>query len=309
MKVYLLLDQLGWNAENHAKALLDYTPRGWVVESVLWNPTSCNWGFDDADAIVNLGSQCQQALWDQSQERIPRAVVLARYYTCYPRNAERMDFLRARSHAVIVESQLCFQRTEWMGDIQLTPTGIDCRRFCPLVPPLKRRRRVLWVAGVVGSNAARADVKRLDLAKEVGRRCFEAGIDMEILNVDPHGERKTSDEMAQWYNSGNVYLCTSESEGVPNTGLEAMACGCLAVSTPVGRMPEVIEHGRNGFIVKPDANEIVETIQRAMREWLWRAADCYHTLNPRARIVQSDWSKLAPEFYRAVEALMDWKRT
>jgi glycosyltransferase involved in cell wall biosynthesis len=39
---------------------------------------------------------------------------------------------------------------------------------------------------------------------------------------------------------------------MPNVVLEAMAESCPVVSTPVGDVPYLIEHGRNGFLVKHD---------------------------------------------------------
>jgi len=40
--------------------------------------------------------------------------------------------------------------------------------------------------------------------------------------------------------------------------MEAASCGCTIVSTPVGNMPELIEHGVNGYIVKWDVDAFLE---------------------------------------------------
>jgi glycosyltransferase involved in cell wall biosynthesis len=44
--------------------------------------------------------------------------------------------------------------------------------------------------------------------------------------------------------------------------IEAMACGTPVIATPRGSMPELIEHGVNGFLVNSPA-EAVEAIERA----------------------------------------------
>ena len=47
----------------------------------------------------------------------------------------------------------------------------------------------------------------------------------------------------------DVYLQPSLWEGMPNALLEAMACGCCCIASDAGGIPEVIEHGVNGFIL------------------------------------------------------------
>jgi glycosyltransferase involved in cell wall biosynthesis len=52
-----------------------------------------------------------------------------------------------------------------------------------------------------------------------------------------------------FYHRIDLLAVTSIAEGTPNPVLEAMACGVPVVSTPVGHVPELIVHGKNGWIV------------------------------------------------------------
>ena len=50
------------------------------------------------------------------------------------------------------------------------------------------------------------------------------------------------------YTSLDVFLMTSLTEGLPNTVLEAMALCIPVVSTSVAGVPELVEHGKTGFL-------------------------------------------------------------
>ena len=47
----------------------------------------------------------------------------------------------------------------------------------------------------------------------------------------------------------DVFLSTSDWEGVPLTLLEAMAAGNATIATAVGGAPDIIEQGANGLMI------------------------------------------------------------
>lgn len=60
-------------------------------------------------------------------------------------------------------------------------------------------------------------------------------------------------EIAAMYGGLDLLLSTSHTEGLPNTLLEALACGISVVATRVGGVAEVVTHGHNGLLV-PDGD-------------------------------------------------------
>ena len=56
------------------------------------------------------------------------------------------------------------------------------------------------------------------------------------------------EELVKDYASSRIFLNTSTISPVPTSLLEAMACECAIVSTATCMIPEIIEHGVNGFI-------------------------------------------------------------
>ena len=63
-------------------------------------------------------------------------------------------------------------------------------------------------------------------------------------------------EMANLYRSADLMWNPSKTDNMPNSVLEALACGVPVVSTDVGGVPYMLEHERTGLLVeagRPDA--------------------------------------------------------
>jgi glycosyltransferase involved in cell wall biosynthesis len=62
-----------------------------------------------------------------------------------------------------------------------------------------------------------------------------------------------SDEIAiaLLYSAADVFVLPSLQENLPNTILEAMACGTPAVAFNIGGIPDLIEHEYNGYLARP----------------------------------------------------------
>ena len=59
------------------------------------------------------------------------------------------------------------------------------------------------------------------------------------------------------YREHDIFILPSYSEGLPQVILEAMANGCLVLSTSVGSVPYIIQHGKNGFLFEAkDVNSL-----------------------------------------------------
>jgi glycosyltransferase involved in cell wall biosynthesis len=60
----------------------------------------------------------------------------------------------------------------------------------------------------------------------------------------------------------DVFVLPSFNEGLPLAILEALASGVPAVCTPVGEIPQVLEHGRSAWFVEPgDADGLAAALQ------------------------------------------------
>ena len=69
------------------------------------------------------------------------------------------------------------------------------------------------------------------------------------------------------YNASDVFVLPSLSENLPNTIMEAMACGVPCIGFNVGGIPEEIDHRQNGYVAKyRDADDLAAGIHWVLDE-------------------------------------------
>lgn len=78
----------------------------------------------------------------------------------------------------------------------------------------------------------------------------------------------TEDEKTRLLEKSDVFLFpTFYGEGCPRVILEAMGAGLAVVSTPVAAIPDIIEHGKNGFLINSrDPHEFCAIIRRLIED-------------------------------------------
>jgi glycosyltransferase involved in cell wall biosynthesis len=73
----------------------------------------------------------------------------------------------------------------------------------------------------------------------------------------------TVDEARRIYSRSRIWLLTSRTEGLPGVVLEAMACGCVVISTDNDGSLEILRHEQNGIIVpRGDVAAFLSAIER-----------------------------------------------
>lgn len=110
------------------------------------------------------------------------------------------------------------------------------------------------------------------------------------------------------YGAADVFVLPSLSENLPNTIMEAMACGLPCVGFKVGGIPEEIDHRRNGYVAEyRNAEDLACGIQ-----WILFEAD-YDSLSKSAvRKVTHNYSQSSVamkyiEVYHQALALSNYK--
>lgn len=169
------------------------------------------------------------------------------------------------------------------ADVHYTPNAVDAARFAPQRADTALRRELFpdappeamaWpLLGCVGELRFK---KGLHIALDAFRRLSDKRPaqlllvgdvrrpERELLRnfleahplLQPHvrqvGYITDPDELVRHYCLLDVVLCPSLWEGMPNTALEAMACGRCVVASDAGGLKDLIRHGETGALMARD---------------------------------------------------------
>ncbi len=215
--------------------------------------------------------------------------------------------------------------SRWLGDlaksstvfgncrIEHITTGIDVETFSPRPRDEARQRlglpkdRTLILFGA--NNGVRNPKKGFSLLVEALQRLVASGragdVDLVLfgqkteprlpLDLPVHMMGSIADERAKaaLFSAADLFATPSLEENLPNTVIEAMACGTPSVAFDVGGTGELIEHGINGYLAKAgDSSDFCRGLgfvldQRADEPGLGVAARdfvlCHHDLCKVAR--------------------------
>ena len=187
--------------------------------------------------------------------------------------------------------------------IESIPNAIDTKLFCPGNREEARREEglpldrkiVLFVCQRV-TNLYKGMDYLIDACKQLAKDHPAMADEVTVVLLGSHADEVAAmlpfptmtlgyvaDEqrMARIYRTADVFVLPSLSENLPNTIMEAMACGVPCLGFRVGGIPEEIDHRRTGYVARyRDAADLAQGLH-----WL---------------LYEADWQKLSEESVRKV---------
>jgi glycosyltransferase involved in cell wall biosynthesis len=156
--------------------------------------------------------------------------------------------------------------------VRLVHHGVDVRRFLPAPAPRRPGPPRIVSVGRLVEKKGHADLlAACRLLKEAGQAFrldvygdgpLRERLEAEVARLDLGEEvallgARARDELLPALQAADVFALTpvvagdGDRDGIPNALLEAMACGLPVVTTRVGGVGELVEHGRTGVLAAP----------------------------------------------------------
>jgi glycosyltransferase involved in cell wall biosynthesis len=142
--------------------------------------------------------------------------------------------------------------------LRTIPYGVDVRRFRKLSDPPKERFDVLFVGAVSFQKGIPYLLRAFELVKHPRKRLRVIGAVQDEMArflrgrhfdaVDFLGTVPQSD-LAPIINSSHVFVLPSIQDGFGMVLNQAMACGCPVICSTNTAAEDLVEHGKEGFIV------------------------------------------------------------
>jgi glycosyltransferase involved in cell wall biosynthesis len=213
--------------------------------------------------------------------------------------------LRLRLPKIVVASylkDLVASRGHAEEVVAVIHNGVDPRAYFSSVPDSERDG-----VGIIYSAHPAKDPETIlcVLARLAGSR---PGVPLRVFGADRRPEQIHSrsyrrspalERAREIYSRSLVWIVASRSEGFALPVLEAMACGCAVVATDCGGPRDIIEDGRNGFLVPVgDASAIVSRVQLLLADAALR-----NQMRRRAQetVRRFTWEKCVNELERALD--------
>lgn len=184
--------------------------------------------------------------------------------------------------------------------VEVIPNGLDIQRYKPVDRHVARellllpKDKKLILFGAVSSTSDRNKGFHLLLPalKNMADNSWENRAELVVfgatkpvngpdfgLSTHYLGHFNDKISMNLLYAAVDVFVAPSIQENLPNTVMEALACGTPCVAFNIGGMPDMIEHKKNGYLARPfETDDLARGI-----EWVLNDDERRKILSLRAR--------------------------
>ena len=212
---------------------------------------------------------------------------------------------------------LVTEMQQFRPDLTLIPNGVDLSRyrFRERQPPL---RHLVWLRAfhaiynpvmaveVLAELRREHEMKLTMIGPDKGdgslqktrERAGRLGVDTAVDFRGAVPKANVPDALAD----GDIFFNTSHFDNTPVSVIEAMACGLPVVTTNVGGIPYLLEHGKTALLVQPgNVGEMAAAVTRLVTDPDLAAQ---FSANGRKLAESFDWEVVLPQWCRLLNSVI-----
>lgn len=207
-------------------------------------------------------------------------------------------------------------------DVKIIPNGIDLQMFKP-DNSLRENGSIRIVFS--GRLTLQKGLDNLLLALKESRGKIKNKFSLKVIGDGPLKERLiknassliregavifcgriAKEELLIEYKRAHIFILPSLYEGMSNSLLEAMACGCMVIASDIAGNNELVKEGENGFLFEPnDKNQLREILITTLNN----KKDIIEEMGSRSRRVAEkyDWDTVAGSYFNYINMISEDK--
>jgi glycosyltransferase involved in cell wall biosynthesis len=266
-------------------------PLIWTLHDMWAFTGGCQYSLE-CDRYLNSCGACIQ-LHSQKEQDLSRWV--------WERKAKAWKHLNLTIVTPSVWLAECVRKSSLLQNyrVEVIPNGIDIQRYKPINRSLARewlnlpQDKQLILFGAASTSQPRKGFHLLKSAlQSLSQTKLQDNLELVVFGASQLDEQSNfgfkchylgnfNDDvsLALVYAAADVFVAPSTQDNLPNTVMEALACGTPCVGFDIGGMPDMIEHQRNGYLAKPiDVESLAAGI-----DWVLSDSDRSLNLQQRAR--------------------------
>lgn len=149
-------------------------------------------------------------------------------------------------------------------EISVIPNGADVKLLAPAEIKVNQPVRLVFAGRFVHQKNPLAIIQILSQIKDLEWRCTMLGdgplFEEVKAEIGRNGMQNwfdlpgwiTPQQVLDWFSKSDILFMPSLSEGLPVVGVQALAKGLALVVSDIGGFVDLVDDGRNGFLIETD---------------------------------------------------------
>jgi len=167
-------------------------------------------------------------------------------------------------------------------DFRLIPNGVELSRFVPIERQPNPKVKILFIGRLIARKGFQYVVQALPRIQTLCSVPFEVevvgtgamrshldglAVKLGVSHLIKYVGTVPYEKLHESYQGADIFVLTSESEGMPAVTLEAMGCGLPIVTTNIPGNQEIVQEGINGYLVNVgDTEKLAQALTRLITD-------------------------------------------